>query len=194
VELVNMNRESNIPTWYTTLLLATCALLVFTVTVAVRARQGRMLFHWGLLSAIFVYLSIDEAAAIHERLSTPLEDSLGLSGYLTFGWIVAGIIFVVVVGLIYLPFLLHLPARTRWLFVLAAVLYVGGAIGVESVSANQWSIDEGTSLRYSAIGTVEEFLEMLGAVVFIYALLDHLSALVTEVQFRLPVKQVVGID
>jgi hypothetical protein len=191
VELLDMNLEGNLPTWYTTLLLITCAVLLVIITMVIRVTQGEMLFHWGLLSAIFTYLSLDEAAALHERLSIPLEDSLHLSGYLTFGWVVAGIIFVIVVGILYLPFLLRLPARTRWLFILAAVLYVGGAIGIESVSAKQWSLDEGLSLRYSAIGTLEEFCEMLGAVIFIYALLDYLRSIATAVQFQLPARAII---
>jgi hypothetical protein len=51
------------------------------------------------------------------------------------------------------------------------------------VGANKWYEEGGTSLTFSAIGTVEEFCEMLGLVVFIYALLSYTASLLTAIQF-----------
>ena len=45
--------------------------------------------------------------------------------------------------LLYLRFLFHLPPRIRNLFILAGVCYVGGAVIVEAISANRYSLDGG---------------------------------------------------
>src|SRR5690606_22420776 len=97
------------------------------------------------------------------------------SGFLEFGWLLVGIPLVILFGLAYLRFWLHLPGPTRRLFAIAAGLYIGGAIFIESISANFYSQDEGASFRYLAVATVEELCEMLGVVVLIYALLSILA-------------------
>jgi len=63
-------------------------------------------------------------------------------------------------GLLYWQFVWALPKPTRNRFILAAAIYVGGALVIEVISANQYAVDEGRSLLYSAIGTTEEFCEM----------------------------------
>lgn len=184
VRTVNVNREASIPAWYSSaLLLAAAGLMALTAAVK-RACGEPFARHWLGLAGIFVYLSIDEAAALHENLTEPLQTALDTSGYLTFAWVIVGAIFVGVVGLVYLRFLLALPRRTRFGMIAAGVLYVGGALFIEAISANQWYQDDGTSLLYSAIGTVEELCEMLGVVVLIYTLLTHWQQMQVSVQLQ----------
>jgi hypothetical protein len=191
VEVFNVNRESSIPTWYSSGLLLFCATLLAVIALAVRQNKDRSQRHWFGLSLIFLYLSFDEAAAIHETLTTPLQESLSSGGYFYFAWVFVGIVFVGVVGILYLKFLWSLPNRTRLLFVLAGLVYIGGALGVEVISANQWYINDGISLKYSAIATVEETFEMLGATLFIYALIRYLSEYVGELTIRFTMQKAV---
>lgn len=170
-ELMNVNREANIPTWFSASLLFTAALLLLAITLSLRA-SDRPYGRWAGLTAIFTYISMDEAGAIHEKLTPILQEQWSLTGYLYFGWVVVGILVVLVVGLLYLPFVWRLPVEVRRWFMLAGVLYVGGALVVESISANLWYLDGGTSLRFSAAGTVEEWLEMLGVITLTYGLLE----------------------
>lgn len=185
VRLVNVNQEANIPTWYASTLLLACAALVAVTAYAVKTNKGRFVGHWFALSAIFLYLAVDEAAALHEKLTIPLQEALNPTGVFYFAWVFVGAAALAVFVLAYLPFFFHLPAGTRKLFLLAGLLYVGGALGVEAISANQWYLDEGSSLTYAAIGTVEELLEMLGVVVLIYALIKYLSACVDGIHIAL---------
>lgn len=183
-QLFNVNREANIPTYYSALLLLACALLLGLITLIKRRQGGRYIVHWGLLTFIFLGMSVDEATAIHEMFTVPVQETLGVTGIFYFGWVLVGFVFVGGVGLLYLPFLLHLPRPHRLRFVLAGGLYVGGALFVEMLSANQWYMDGGTSLTFSTLGTIEELLEMLGAVVFIHALLLYISEHITALTIR----------
>ena len=93
-------------------------------------------------------------------------------GLLHYRWVVAGAAFVAVFAAAAVPFLVRLPAGTRWRFVAAGVLFVAGALGFESLAARQaWAFDHGTT--YTLLTAVEEGLEMTGAAVFLVALLRH---------------------
>jgi hypothetical protein len=104
-----------------------------------------------------------------------MQEEFELEEYFYFGWVLVGAPFALAMSLLYSRFIFRLERRTRWLVLLAGALYIGGSLVIESLSARLWDIKEGTSLEYSAIGTVEELFEMLGVIVFIYALLDYIQ-------------------
>ncbi len=173
IDLTSVNAEETIPTWYATILLfLTAVLLAFLASVKQRT-EASYRWHWLGLAIIFLYLSVDEGAVIHEIFSDPMQEMFNTSGFFAFGWQIVFIPLVIIFVLAYLRFLTHLPPCTRNLFILAGIIYVGGAIVVEGISANQWDVDGGVSFTYLAIATVEEFLEMMGVILFIYALLGY---------------------
>jgi len=176
IDLFSVNAEETIPTWYATILLFLSALLL-TFIAAVKQKNREPYRHrWTGLALIFLYLSMDEGAVIHEILADPLQATFNTTGYLAFSWQIVFVPLVLIFVLFYLRFLFHLPPRTRNLFIIAGSLYVGGAVIVEAISANRWYLDGGISFPYLAIGTLEETFEMLGVVVFIFALLSYIVA------------------
>jgi hypothetical protein len=175
VRVFNVNRESSIPAWYSSSLLLACAALFGVIAASKRDGNQPYARHWTGLAIIFLYLSIDESAAIHEKFTEPLQVALNPTGYLYFAWIIVFVPLVIVFALVYLKFLFHLPPRFRNLIALAGVIYVGGAVVVEALSAFEWYMDGDTSLFYSAIGTLEELLEMLGVILLIYTLLFYMK-------------------
>jgi spermidine synthase len=183
IDLSSVNAEGTLPTWYSTMLLLMAAVLLAAIAFSKQASGDRYRFHWTGLSLIFLYLSIDEGIAIHEIFSDGFSTIIEAAGYLTFPWIIAGIPLVIVFALLYLHFLLHLPALIRNLFIVAGMLYVGGAVVIEAISANQYDIGGGVHFFYLAIATVEELFEMLGVVVLIYALLTYINLLELEFNF-----------
>jgi hypothetical protein len=188
VRLFNINRESSIPTWYASSLLLVCALLLALIAHVRVLHQVGERRYWRGLAVIFLFLSIDEASEIHERLTVPLQTLFDASGPLYFAWMIAYVPLVLLFGVVYFRFWLILPPRTRKLFFLSGILYLGGAIGIEMIGANMWYQDGGTSLYYSTIGTIEEFFEMLGAVTLIYTLLTHMAG--DAVELRIGVRPV----
>jgi hypothetical protein len=120
-------------------------------------------------------MAIDEAFQFHERLNIPVGTLLGDGslGIFYFPWVIPGIALVSVLGLYFLRFLLHLPAATGLSFLMAATLYIGGAIGVELIGSSHAELHGYENLTYSMIATLEESLEMAGLIVFIWALLNY---------------------
>ena len=188
-KLFYVDRERNIPTAYSSIALMLCCILLALITVLKNNQRDSYTVYWRYLSVIFLFLSVDEIVSIHERFGGPVKLILNIDAVspLYFAWVVPGIIFVFLLGLIYLRFILSLPTKTRFLFTIAGITFLVGAIGMEMVSGWYASSHGGyASSRGSAIYVMivhlEEFLEMLGIVIFIYALLQYIGSYVESTQ------------
>lgn len=174
-QLTNSNLESSIPTWYATSLLLCCSVLLAVIALAKRIHQDKYARHWLGLAVIFLYMSLDEGAMIHEELTDPLRTIFNVSNYLYFAWMIVGVPVALTIALLYSKFVLDLPPHIRRLFILAGCSYIGGAVVIEAFSANMWYLNDGASVPYMIVGTIEEFFEMMGAITLIYALLLHIG-------------------
>jgi hypothetical protein len=167
---LSLSVEGNLPTWYSSGLLACCGLLLLATATGVRQRGGPYFRRWLLLGGVFLWMSLDEAVELHENLGQLVE----LHGVLYFSWVVPAGVIVLLLGLAYLPFLRHLPQKTRRRFVVAGLLYVGGALVME-LPLGLWVERVGRDhLGYALIDWVEETLEIFGATLFLLSLLGHL--------------------
>jgi len=175
LQLFYLNEEANLPAWFSSLQWLLAALLAALIGAHGRRQADAYANHWLALGLIFLLLSADEAAAIHETLGVFLETIYPTSGYFSYGWVLIGIPFVTVFALAYVRFLLQLPPWLRTLFILAGVTYVFGALGLEMFAAAH---EKGLSeMGYQVVVAIEEFSEMLGVVLLIYALLSHIDTL-----------------
>lgn len=175
IPLFDINSELNIPSSYSAALLLACSVLLAVITAVKIEDKGRYINYWRGLSALFLFLSLDELISLHERTILPLRTALQARSFLYSTWVVLGAGLVSLLLLIYLKFLLHLPAPTRRIFLLAAGLYVGGALGVELIHGHYLDF-YGKDLIYALIAAVEELLEMLGVITFLYGLLSYLRS------------------
>jgi hypothetical protein len=172
VRLTWVDGEANLPAWFSAALLLCCAFLLAVVGSAHKQEGGRV-FPWGLLSLLFLLLSLDEVAQLHELSIRPLREHFQVTGFLYYPWIIPAGVCVSTLAIGYCGFLAALPGRTRWLFLAAGAIYLGGALGLEAVSGEMASVYSERSPAYHAVTTLEELLEMMGLVLFIYALLDY---------------------
>lgn len=174
VPLTDLNGEQNIPAWFSSSLLLLCSGLLAAVALLQKGIRDRFVRHWFALSGIFLFLSLDEAVSLHERTIVPLRTFFNASGFIYSAWVLLGGAFVGLFLLAYLKFIIHLPSRTRFLFIGAGALYIGGTLGAEIIHGYYLDF-HGKDMVYALIATVEECLEMMGAIVFIYALLSHIQ-------------------
>ena len=171
--LMSVNRETSLPSWFSSKILFIAALLLgffYLRTRRARFPGSRM---WLGLSLIFLYLSVDEALFIHERVAGIFSRAFGLSGILYYAWVLPFSVLVLIFLAFYAPFFLRLPGRTRNLIALAGTLYLGGALGAEVVAALMDQSGNRETLAFIGIFTLEEWLEMTGISLFIFALLDY---------------------
>lgn len=172
IELFNLDLENNVPTWFSSSLLLANAALLALIAFATFRLSDRWRWHWCGLAVVFVFLSLDEAAMLHER-AVFLREIFNLSGLLYFAWIIPAMLCLAIFACIYLRFTLALPPKTLMYFGAAALLYVGGALGMEMIAGDHVSQFGRGNLLYGMMVIGEECLEMLGQVVFFYALANY---------------------
>ena len=181
---LDVNGEGNLPATFSGALLAFAAVLLYVIGFTKRAGSTPFSKHWLGLGVMFTYMAIDELAAFHELFISVglLLRWLGWSGMyqgtFRFPWVIVGVVAVISVGFVFRRFVRSLPRRTGRYFLLAATLFVAGAIGGEMLGSLVW----GSAKIYTMAALhIEEGLEMVGVVVFIYALLDYARPFVVSV-------------
>lgn len=155
--------EHTVQSWFSSILLAGGAALASFVAVRSRGSHTGDRRRWIVVASGLWWVSLDETVGMHEMLNDPRAEA----GVGRFAWIAVGVPVVVAFALLMLPIFRRLEPRVTTLLVLAGVVYVGGAMGVEFVSG----FFVGTNLVYGMIAHAEELLEMLGAVIFIEGML-----------------------
>jgi hypothetical protein len=177
IDLFDLNREGNLPTLYASMLLLLCAGLLAVIGAIKLRMRDAFSRHWVGLACVFVFLSVDEGAGLHERLTDPFRTTLDESGLLyQAAWIIPYLALLGSFLVLYFRFALHLPRRTMIRFVLAGAIFVGGSIGGELLGAlHHVLVGKQLDMAYALLIALEEGLEMGGMVVFVFALVSYLG-------------------
>ena len=172
LDSLNMDRELNIPTLFSTLLLFSISMLMKKLYTTSGRESPR---DWLLLSKIFFFLGLDEAVQIHEIFIIP-----GFRQYLhpMFGstWVIPYGFLAICLAYRYRFFLKQLPRDTSVRLVAAGLIYILGAIGMEIIGSHliQSGIIKWQGFSYGMITGAEETLELLGLIIAIHALIIEL--------------------
>lgn len=169
--LLDVDSEESLYTWLSTILLCVAALLAFVLS-----SSGRDALQWRAIGLLFVVMSVDEMLSLHEKLSEALSGSLETTGPFFFAWVIPALAIVLVLAIVFLPFVFRLPRRIALMVIAAGVLFVTGALGLEMAAGVFLSGEDDLTAalatsRYRMMTNLEEGLEGLGVVVFIAALL-----------------------
>lgn len=187
-EYFDVGIEHNIPTIYSTTQLifaGFCSLLVSKVCRFLCLRDQS---YWLVLGLVLIFLGIDEGATIHEMIGSHFHDRFERGGYLYWLWVVPYGVLTAWFAAAYFPFLMRLPNKTRLGLILSGAIFVGGAIGVEMISAAEYEAAKEAgvrSLKYYLLYSLEEFMEMFGIALFIYYVLDYLASLTSSIELKL---------
>jgi hypothetical protein len=184
VRLLALDGEDNLPSWYSSVQLLFSSAALGIIGLSRKQEKNPYSWQWLTLSVLFLCLSIDEAASIHEMTAPLIEHWLATAGplinlvssLLGTPWLLAAIPFTIIVFLLFVRFLWNLPRATMILFLIGGGLYVAGAVGVEDL-AGHYLVNPGAdeTFTYQIMVTVEEGLEMLGIVVFLYGLMTYMA-------------------
>lgn len=173
-ELFNLDEEANIPAWFSTIQLFMIGLIAILTAQSQHyksppSKRGLTFFGLG-----FIYLSLDEGAVIHEKLTYEFHNHPWVPYFDgTHG------IWIVVYGCIGIVVLLLL-ARDLWaicktlrrealIFIVGMIIFLAGAGGSETIT--YFYIDKTNPMVYTCEVILEEFLEMLGASTLFYSVL-----------------------
>jgi hypothetical protein len=171
---VDVNGEANLPSWYSVVLLAGTALLLFAIA---RVRCERALGKakdWSLLGWFVVAMSLDEMASIHEAVGGQVDRQVALPVIGGYGWIVPGAIIAAGAGLVGWRVIQTLPGPAKRALAAAAVLFVLGALALEVVEAILTGENGAFGAAAKLTTGAQELFEMLGVVLALGALTREL--------------------
>jgi hypothetical protein len=188
VELFNLDMENNLPTWYSTISLFFCSIILLLIGLVKKNVGDKFYLHWIILSIIFTILSLDENIQLHEKTISPLRNFFNSSGIFYFAWTIPAIFLLFFLFFFFLKFLKNLPKKSRILFLFSGSIFITGSIGGEFVGGYYIGCVGAfyqKSLVYALITNFEEILEMTGILSFIYALLDYMSLHLIDLRIRI---------
>jgi hypothetical protein len=183
LDSLNMDRELNLPTLFSSSLLLISALLMQRLG---HNSNPDAADDWRLLSKIFIFLALDEALQIHEILIIPgLRHQVHPA--LASTWVVPYATLALIMLWRFRSFLGSIPRATATGLLCSGAVYVGGAIGMEMIGsfAVRSSLIRLHSPWYGAITGLEEALELVGIILLIDALMRALLAQQNSVDFTL---------
>lgn len=193
-KLFDLDRENNIPALFSALQLSAIGgvflLTVFLQHPSAAHPSGSLL---GLMGLIFLFLSVDEAVGIHEQMTKILRQSdwiprygfRGDKGMWVFPYLFTGMVTAIIIyRLKYEDLILiwKLYRRESIIAMAGGGLLLTGAVGLEVISY-QFLREDKLSLVYRGEVAAEEFLEMVGASMILYAVINFSFK---ETQERIP--------
>ncbi len=181
IEKFSLEGEANFPAFFSSFLLLFSGFLFLVISKGRRQQeqtlQNKTLWKfWGGLSAIFVFLSLDEAVQLHEKLDTELIwSSFDTSGLLAWPWVILYASLATVLLALYFRFWLQLPLGFRIAYAVAAGVYIGSALGFEMLEALEYTTQGGVTTKYLILTTVEEIMEMAAIIFLIHTNLRFIT-------------------
>lgn len=156
------------------------------VVAADEARRGTVTARgWKLMAALLLGLGITENVEIHKMTNHALQDLIGVGGLLRPAWVVPASLIGVGVFIGFGGFLRRIDPRTaRWI-VLGGAIVVLGEIGFEMVSGVIVETWGPYTIPDLVEQVFEEGLAMVGNLVFLYGVLDHLRRHQGGIRLRL---------
>ncbi len=173
----DFDAEANIPTWFSSAQLLLVSLVAALYAQQIRDQPRRRFYL--LLSAVFLFFSMDETASIHEGI-TKVSQKLALYSCFPHGhgmWIFVysglGFVLMVLFRQEIVAFWSHEPNKA--LLLSGGALFVLGGVGFEVLGYYLAALLGADSLPYLLEVSLEESLELLGPSLMIYALLTNLN-------------------
>lgn len=171
IRIFNLDDERSIGTWFSVVILATGGLLALATARQIRSQDIGLTAGWALVGVIMVAMSAEELIALHEGTIPYLRTMFSTSGYLHFAWVILGAPLALIVLFIGWPLMRRLTPPIRRQLLIAAAIFLLGAVGTELVGGKIASEDRQGTFTYAVITAIEEALEILAVLVGIDALL-----------------------
>ncbi len=183
--MFNLDWEGNIPTWFASMNILLCSILLLFIAVYKKSKKEKYRYHWAFLSFIFFVMSLDEILILHEQTIAPLREFFGASGIFYFAWVILALILLPIIALAYLEFVLNLHEKIKPLFITSAIVFLSGALGMELVNGYIFDQFGRDNYLYVTMTDIEETLELLGIAFFTYTLLLYIEISINSIRFSI---------
>lgn len=175
VELFDLDGEANIPAWFSSLQLGLIGILFLLNSCSLPKPDMRTFLFFISVGLGFIFLSMDEAAEFHEKITQVLSQSAwaprfkGEHGIWIPLYAAIGMLLLIIMRQ---PLLDRLRSKTnQWRMIVTGMLIIiAGAVGLEIISYQYLRSDIISGYEIMEIAA-EEFMEMAGASWILYATL-----------------------
>lgn len=168
--LVEIRGELNLPAWFSAMQLLFAAVLAALVGRGDRGPANARGSGWYTLAGLIALHAVDEACNFHERIAPILPPVLGGTTAAQQWLLIGG---AVSLGFLawFAPLLRRLHADARRAFLLAGLVYYGGAAVLGALAMLVET--GGHSTRFLAMSTLAETAELAGMTTLLYAIVRH---------------------
>jgi hypothetical protein len=192
--LFYFDEEANIPTLYSFVVLVICSVFLWITGSLEKVKIQKQSIFWKGLACVFAFIAIDELSGIHETFNndgTKLLGGFTADGYLYYAWLIPYGVFFAVISIFFVKQYLRLPRQTKFILFIGMAVFLAGSVIFEMIGARYVAThDEGMDrLGYALIATVEELLEKIGIIIFLYAILKFYVAQHGKAEFRISISQ-----
>ncbi len=163
---LHMDHEYGIPAAVSALMLLGSAIVALRLSRVDAPADGGRERRWLVVAVAMAYVAVDEALVLHEMAIGLPSRWWDVPDFLALDWVLLALPIVVLLAAVLLPWVLRQPPWLRTRMLLSGALFVGGAVGVETLAGQ---LDR-VSLAFQALSTIEETLEMAGAALFLTTL------------------------
>ena len=210
----NITREDGLANFFSSFQMLGVGVVLVLITLVVRSQtrgsKSMLVWGWGLIAALFIYMGIDDATALHERIGTLFSELVtapdgradpGFMGQLydkfpSYSWQLVLGPFVAAAGIFVIAFLTRqLPSLRLKVLMLVAFGLFAMAIGMDFIEgidegfendvmvrvADYFSTFPSRAVHFSK--SIEEFLEMAGTTVFLFVFLKTLMSATPSIKF-----------
>lgn len=199
-DVIDLDGEGNLPTWFSSFQLALVAISFWALASRVRETRRPSRRFLKTCGGAFLLLSIDETAMFHERITASIESRYidWLPAYLT-AHIGSAVVCVCVgaacIAGAYPHFrgLWILSRRATLIGLAGCVVYLTGGGVLETIGYKMLSAGVSLSL-YRVEVALEEFFEMLGASIVLYAVLLFCCLVADRQRSRLHCVSLIEVD
>lgn len=159
IDIFDLDEEKTIPAWLGSSLLLIAGLLSFFLYKQDVIENKK---YWLGISVLLVFLSMDEASMVHERMET-----LAVS--------IVAMIFFLSGGINYFKFLSRIDRSVMYYLIFAAIFFVSGSVFVDSLNSPYIQEHGRDNIAYRGLATLEEGLEFTGIFLFLRGLIQQLA-------------------
>jgi hypothetical protein len=165
--------ESSIPTWFSQLIFMCIGLGALLAAHLEKKKPVKQI--WKIVGVVGLLFSLDEVAGLHEFLLQTIHNIFFKDQSPTSSdnaWLIV-LPFIAVSGLwLTWKMIRLLPKRTIGIFVVASAVFLAGAIGVDLLTS---LVERESFFHQGVLVAFEEYFEMMGAVIFLFALLEYIE-------------------
>jgi hypothetical protein len=192
-DVLLMDQEQSLFTWWSQcVLLFLPALGCFYVAWGKKRAGAPFVKSWIGVGVVLMFLSLDDGATLHEKLST-VAKAIGLQHILSGGgawfewsWWVIFLALFIIVAIFFVKWFVHLPRRTKILFAVGVGLALVGQVGLEAVNS-YLNATSGYNLIFRG---VEKLVGRGGLSIFLWSLADYVRLLPARERPALPIEVV----